>query len=36
VAAIDLGGGKRALVPGGKLDPRFQITLPADLNAEFE
>lgn len=33
--AVDLGRGKRALVPGGKLDPRFQITLPADLDAEF-
>lgn len=31
---IDLGRGKRALVPGGKLDRRFLITLPADLDAE--
>jgi len=35
LAAIDLGRGKRALLPGGKFDPRFQITLPADLDAEF-
>lgn len=35
LGAIDLGRGKRVLVPGGKLDPRFQITLPADLDAEF-
>ncbi len=35
LAAIDLGRGKRSLVPGGKFDTRFQITLPADLDAEF-
>lgn len=35
LAAIDLGRGKRSLAPGGKFDPRFQITLPADLDAEF-
>ena len=29
---IDLGAGKRALVPGGKLDKRYQITLPEDLH----
>lgn len=28
---IDLGSGKRALVPGGRLDPKYQITLPAEL-----
>lgn len=28
---VDLGKGKRALFPGGKLDPKYQITLPADL-----
>ena len=32
-AAIDLGKGKRMLVPGGKLDPVYQITVPEDLNA---
>lgn len=29
--AIDLGAGKRALVPNGKLDPKYQITLPPFL-----
>jgi hypothetical protein len=29
--AVDLGKGKRALVKGGKLDPTYQITVPADL-----
>jgi hypothetical protein len=29
---IDLGAGKRALFPGGKLDKRYQITLPEDLH----
>lgn len=28
---IDLGTGKRALVPGGKLDQTYQITVPEDL-----
>lgn len=28
---VDLGSGKRALVKGGKLDPHYQITVPADL-----
>ncbi len=28
---IDLGSGKRSLVKGGKLDPTYQITVPADL-----
>jgi hypothetical protein len=28
---VDLGSGKRALVTGGKLDPRYNITVPADL-----
>lgn len=32
---IDIGKGKRMLSPGGKLDPQFLITLPADLDAEF-
>lgn len=30
---IDLGKGKRLLVPGGKLDPVYFITVPEDLNA---
>jgi len=29
---VDLGKGKRALFPGGKLDPVYEITLPADLD----
>lgn len=28
---VDLGRGKRSLFPGGKLDPKYHITLPADL-----
>jgi len=35
LSAIDLGRGKRSLQPGGKLDTRFQITLPVDLDAEL-
>ena len=30
---IDLGKGKRMLVKGGKLDPKYQITMPEDLYA---
>jgi hypothetical protein len=30
---IDLGKGKRMLVKGGKLDLKYQITVPEDLNA---
>ncbi len=30
--AVDLGTGKRSLFPGGKLDSKYQITLPADLD----
>lgn len=29
--AISLGKGKRSLVPGGKLDPKYQITVPEDF-----
>jgi len=29
---VDLGRGKRALVPGGRLHPTYQITLPRDLD----
>ena len=32
-ASIDLGTGKRMLVKGGKLDPKFLITVPDDLDA---
>lgn len=30
---LDLGSGKRMLVPGGKLHPKYLVTLPADLDA---
>ena len=30
---IDLGRGKRMLVKGGKLDPKYEITVPEDLDA---
>ena len=30
---IDLGRGKRMLVRGGKLDAKYQITVPEDLDA---
>jgi hypothetical protein len=29
---FDLGKGKRQLAPGGKLHPKYQITLPSDLD----
>lgn len=32
--SFDLGSGKRMLVPGGKLDPRYLITVPAELDHE--
>lgn len=32
LSGVDLGKGKRALHPGGKLDAKYQITLPADLD----
>ena len=31
---IDLGKGKRMLVKGGKLDPKFNITVPESLDAD--
>ena len=31
--AVDLGAGKRSLVPGGRLDPHYNITVPKDLDA---
>ncbi|UDL88389.1 type IV toxin-antitoxin system AbiEi family antitoxin [Mesorhizobium sp. PAMC28654] len=30
---VDLGSGKRMLVKGGKLDPKYLITVPDDMNA---
>lgn len=32
---VDLGRGKRSLVPGGRLHPKYQITLPADLDEQL-
>lgn len=32
VSAVDLGKGKRVLVSGGKLHPKFLITLPGDMD----
>lgn len=32
-SGIDLGSGKRMLVQGGKLDPKYLITVPRDLDA---
>jgi hypothetical protein len=32
-SAIDLGKGKRMLVRGGKLDPKYNITVPDNLDA---
>lgn len=32
-SGIDLGQGKRMLVRGGKLDPKYHITVPGDLDA---
>lgn len=32
LAKVDLGKGKRMLAPGGKLHPKYLITLPADLD----
>ena len=32
---VDLGSGKRVLVPGGKLNAKYKITLPADLDEQL-
>lgn len=32
---VNLGSGKRALVPGGRLHPTYQITMPADLDEQL-
>lgn len=32
---VNLGSGKRVLVPGGRLHPKYQITLPEDLDAHL-
>lgn len=35
VAGLDLGTGKRVLVPGGRLNSTYQITLPTDLDEQL-
>ena len=32
---VNLGRGKRSLVPGGRLHPKYQITLPGDLDEQL-
>ena len=32
---VNLGCGKRSLVPGGRLHPKYQITLPGDLDEQL-
>ena len=32
-AKIDLGKGKRMIAKGGKLDPKYQITVPEEMDA---
>jgi hypothetical protein len=32
---VNLGRGKRSLVPGGRLHPRYQITLPGDFDEQL-
>jgi hypothetical protein len=32
-SGINLGRGKRMLVRGGKLDPKYNITVPGELDA---
>jgi len=34
VSHLDLGSGKRVLVKGGRLDPTYHITVPADLGGQ--
>ncbi|MEZ5999429.1 type IV toxin-antitoxin system AbiEi family antitoxin domain-containing protein [Hyphomonas sp.] len=33
-AAVDLGHGKRSIVPGGTLDPHYLITVPSELTGQ--
>jgi hypothetical protein len=33
---LDLGAGKRSLVAGGRLHPKYRITLPADLDGHLQ
>lgn len=32
---VELGRGKRVLVPGGKWNIKYQITLPADFDEQL-
>lgn len=34
ISRVDLGSGKRVLVKGGKLDSRYNITVPSDLGVQ--
>jgi hypothetical protein len=34
ISKIRLGSGKRLIVRGGRLDPKYQITVPADISRE--
>ena len=34
LTGLDLGQGKRMLTPGGKLHPKYLVTLPADLDVQ--
>lgn len=33
--SVKLGSGKRSLVKGGRLDPRYQITVPEEMHADL-
>ena len=35
VKGVDLGRGKRSLVPGGRLHSKYQIVLPGDLDEQL-
>ena len=35
LSGVDLGSGKRMLVPGGRLDKKYLITLPVDLGEQL-
>lgn len=35
LAGVNLGRGKRGLIPGGRLHPTYQITLPVDLDEQL-
>lgn len=35
ISKVDLGKGKRALAKNGRLDPKYNITIPADMDALY-